>query len=108
LAVTAIFIPVALRVAQNTRSAPSRLMMPLSAAALISGMTTRIATVPNLVVNSEFDRHGHPGFHFFSFTPFGVVILALGILYMLFSCLWLPSYKPSDIPDVQPGDAERR
>src|SRR6516164_6314425 len=32
-AVTAIFIPVALRIAQNTGKAPSRLMMPLSFAA---------------------------------------------------------------------------
>src|SRR5262249_25951577 len=43
-AVTAIFIPVALRIAQNTAAAPSRLMMPLCFAALISGMTTLIAT----------------------------------------------------------------
>jgi di/tricarboxylate transporter len=90
-AVTAIFIPVALRIAQNTGAAANRLMMPLSAAALISGMTTLIATAPNLVVNSELDRHGWPGFHFFSFTPFGVVILILGILYMLFARRWLPA-----------------
>jgi di/tricarboxylate transporter len=90
-AVTAIFIPVALRISQNTGTAPSRLMMPLSVAALISGMTTLIATAPNLVVNSELDRHGWPGFHFFSFTPYGVVILALGIVYMVFACRWLPA-----------------
>jgi di/tricarboxylate transporter len=95
-AVTAIFIPVALRVAQNTGSAPSRLMMPLSVAALISGMTTLIATAPNLVVNSELDRHGWKGFHFFSFTPFGVVILILGILYMVFARRWLqPTREPN-------------
>src|SRR5262245_46106962 len=50
--VVAIFIPVALRVAQTTGVAPSRLMMPLSVAALISGMLTLIATAPNLVINS--------------------------------------------------------
>ena len=38
-AVTAIFIPVALRIAQSTGVGPGRLMMPLSFAALISGMT---------------------------------------------------------------------
>jgi di/tricarboxylate transporter len=94
-AVTAIFIPVALRIARNTGSEPSRLMMPLSAAALISGMTTLIATAPNLVVNSELDRHGWEGFHFFSFTPFGAVILTLGIIYMIFAQRWLPT-KPPD------------
>jgi di/tricarboxylate transporter len=88
-AVTAIFIPVALRIAQSTGTAPSRLMMPLSVAALISGMTTLVATAPNLIVNSELERHGAKGFHFFSFTPFGVPILVLGVLYMTFARRWL-------------------
>jgi di/tricarboxylate transporter len=88
-AVTAIFIPVALRIAQSTGIAPSRLMMPLSCAALISGMTTLVATAPNLVVNSELERAGSSGFHFFSFTPFGLPILVLGIGYMLLTRRWL-------------------
>jgi di/tricarboxylate transporter len=92
-AVTAIFIPVALRIAQGTGSSPGRLMMPLSVAALISGMTTLVATAPNLVVNSELIRqtNGTHSFHFFSFTPFGAPILLLGILYMLFARRWLPA-----------------
>src|SRR5262245_26480070 len=89
-AVTAIFIPVVLRIAQTTGTAPGRLMMPLSVAALISGMITLVATAPNLVVNSELVRHGERGFHFFSFTPFGLPILGLGILYMLVARRWLP------------------
>ena len=88
-AVTAIFIPVALRVAQTTGTPPSRLMMPLSFAALISGMTTLVATAPNLVVNAELVRSGQAGFHFFSFTPFGLPILGLGIAYMMFARRWL-------------------
>src|SRR5262245_66473056 len=88
-AVTAIFIPVALRIAQSTGTAPSRLMMPISVAALISGMTTLIATAPNLVISSELERQGSPGFSFFAFTPFGLPILALGILYMIFARRWL-------------------
>ena len=88
-AVTAIFIPVVLRCAQNIGSPPGRLMMPLSFAALISGMTTLVASPPNLVVNSELVRNGHAGFHFFSFTPFGVPVLALGVAYMVFARHWL-------------------
>ena len=87
--VVAIFIPVALRIAQGTGTAPSQLMMPLSSAALISGMLTLVATAPNLVVNSELARHGVEGFHFFSFTPFGLPVLVLGVLYMLFARRWL-------------------
>ncbi len=90
-AVTAIFIPVALRIARSTGTAPSRLLMPLSMAALISGMTTLVATAPNLVVNAELERTGATGFRFFSFTPFGLPILVLGIIYMLFARKWLAS-----------------
>ena len=68
-AVVAIFIPVVLRISQNRGMAPSRLMMPLSFAALISGMLTLVATAPNLVVNAELIRQGAQGFSFFSFTP---------------------------------------
>ena len=88
-AVTAIFIPVALRISRSTGIAASRLMMPLSVAALISGMMTLVATAPNLVVNSELERHGVAGFRFFSFTPFGLPILLLGILYMSVARRWL-------------------
>jgi di/tricarboxylate transporter len=99
-AVTAIFIPVTLRIAQSTGASPGRLMMPLSFAALISGMTTLIATAPNLVVNSELERHGRQGFHFFSFTPYGVVVLALGVLYMTFARRWLAAGGAQvDTPD---------
>jgi di/tricarboxylate transporter len=87
--VVAIFIPIVLRIAQNTGIPPGRLMMPLSAAALISGMMTLIGTAPNLVVNAELARHGIDGFHFFSFTPFGVPVLVLGILYMSVARRWL-------------------
>jgi len=87
--VVAIFIPVALRIAQSTGTAPAKLMMPISVAALISGMMTLVATAPNLVINSELIRSGSAGFAFFSFTPFGIPILILGVLYMLVAGRWL-------------------
>ena len=92
--VVAIFIPVALRIAQTTGAAPRSLMMPLSFAALISGMLTLIATAPNLVINSELARHGLAGFRFFSFTPFGLPVLAMGIFYMRFARRWLAARGP--------------
>lgn len=95
--VVAIFIPVALRIAQSTGMAPSQLMMPLSVAALISGMMTLVATAPNLVVNSELVRHGEAGFTFFSFTPFGVPVLLLGIVYLLFARRWLAATSDRDV-----------
>jgi di/tricarboxylate transporter len=81
--VVAIFIPVVLSIAARTGLSPRQLMMPLSMAGLMSGMLTLIATAPNLVVDAELRRSGLGGFGFFSVTPFGLVILALGIGYVL-------------------------
>ena len=81
--VVAIFIPVVLSVSARMNISPSRLMMPLSFAGLISGMMTLVATPPNLVINSELIREGLEGFSFFSVTPIGLVVLVLGVLYML-------------------------
>ncbi len=89
--VVAIFIPVALNLADRLRISPGRLMMPLSFAGLISGMLTLVATAPNLVVDGALTQEGFGGFGFFSFTPIGLVILVAGIIYMLFARRWLRS-----------------
>jgi len=87
--VVAIFIPVVLSVAARLRLPPSRLMMPLAFAGLISGMLTLVATPPNLVVHAELLRAGLAGFGFFGPTLIGLPVLALGIGYMLLARRWL-------------------
>ena len=87
--VVAIFIPVVLAIAERQQLPPGRLMMPLSFAGLISGMLTLVGTPPNLVIDSAIRHAGLPGFKFFSFTPFGVAILATGVGYMLLARRWL-------------------
>ncbi len=94
-AVVAIFIPVVLRICTNSGMAPSKLMMPLSIAALISGMMTLVATAPNLIVDAELQRQGFDGLGFFQISPFGLVILVLATLYMLMARKWLPDQEPS-------------
>lgn len=119
-AVVAIFIPVVLRISRNRGISPSRLMMPVSFSALLSGMMTLVATAPNLVVNAELVRQGAEGFGFFSFTPFGLPLLALGIVYMVLARGLLAaktgatvsaSHRPSLrdwIEQYQLADRERR
>lgn len=101
--VVAMFIPVVMRIASRTRIAPSQLMMPMAYAALISGMMTLVATSPNLVINYELIRHDAEGFNFFSFTPFGVPILLLSIVYMHFARRWLRAdASDDDLPQSRP------
>ncbi|WGE50502.1 SLC13 family permease [Actinobacillus equuli subsp. haemolyticus] len=87
--IVAIFIPVTLAICASLNISPRRLMMPLAVAGLISGMMTLIATAPNLVTHAELVKAGYEGFHFFSFTPIGALVLVLGILYMLAVRRWL-------------------
>lgn len=94
--VVAIFIPIVLRITTRLRIAPGQMMMPLSFAALISGMMTLVGTPPNLVVNNELLRDGHAGFGFFSFTPFGLPILLLAIGYMTVARRWLADAEPEE------------
>ena len=87
--VVAIFIPVVLRIAARTGIDPAKFLMPMAYAALVSGTITLVATSPNLIINYELMRSGVEGFNFFTFTPFGLPILAVTILYMLVARHWL-------------------
>ncbi len=79
-AVVAILIPVVFKVSGNTGISPSRLLMPMSFAAMISGMLTLIATPPNLVISSELESTaGYDALAFFAFAPIGLVVLAADI-----------------------------
>jgi di/tricarboxylate transporter len=82
-AVVAIFIPIVLRIAAKTGLSVSRLLLPMSYAALISGMMTLIATSPNLVVSEELVATGYAPLGFFSFTLVGLGVLTVGIVYMI-------------------------
>lgn len=82
-AVVAIFIPIVLRVAAKSGSNPARMLMPMSYAAMISGMLTLIATTPNLVVSETLAKNGFKPLGFFSFMPIGLSVLAIGVIYVL-------------------------
>ena len=94
--VVAIFVPVALNLAERLGVRPGRLMMPLAYAGLISGMLTLVGTAPNMVVDGALREHGVQGFSFFSFTPFGVAVLIIGVVYMLIARVGWVSAKPKN------------
>src|SRR5690606_39542319 len=54
--VVALFIPVVTRIASQTGIAASRLFMPLSIAALVSGMMSLVATAPIMIIHAELER----------------------------------------------------
>jgi di/tricarboxylate transporter len=82
-AVVGMFIPVVLTIANKTGLNRKRMLMPLSVAALISGMMTLIASSPNMIIESTLRTHSLAPLGFFSWTPFGLAVLATAIAFML-------------------------
>jgi len=78
----ALVLPVALKISKDKKFPPSQILMPLAFSALLGGMMTEIGTPPNLIVSAYRASTGAEGFSFFDFTPIGLVVTIIGILYM--------------------------
>ncbi|MFQ5579327.1 MAG: SLC13 family permease [Nitrospiria bacterium] len=83
-AAVAIFMPIVLSVARDTKVSPSKLLMPLSFASMFGGVCTLIGTSTNILVDSIAIRHGQPAFEMFEFSRLGLIIFCAGVLYMIF------------------------
>ncbi len=81
--IVVIFIPILHEISQRTRRAPSKLMLPLSYAAILGGMTTLIGSSTNLLVSESLVSLGHTGFGFFDFTVPGLVLAGLGLIFLI-------------------------
>jgi di/tricarboxylate transporter len=84
-AIVAMLIPVVLTIAHKTGLNRKRMLMPLSVAALISGMMTLIASSPNMIIENTLRERGLASLGFFSWTPFGAGVLVAGIAFMLWA-----------------------
>jgi di/tricarboxylate transporter len=82
-ACVAVFLPVCLGVSRITGISPSKLLMPLSFAAIFGGTCTLIGTSPNLIVSSLAQNHGLAPFGMFEFSALGLLTLLVGLVYML-------------------------
>jgi di/tricarboxylate transporter len=81
--VVAIFIPVVQGWASRFRLPASKLMMPLSFIAILTGTCTLIGTSTNLVVDGLMREHDGVGFGLFDITPVGIAVALAGLVYIL-------------------------
>jgi di/tricarboxylate transporter len=83
-ATVAVFLPAVMVLSRRANISPSRLMMPLGYAAVLSGTLTLISSTPNLILGSELARisGGERTLGMFEFTIVGIPICVAGILYM--------------------------
>lgn len=81
--VVAVLIPMVTDVAERTNTSPSKLLLPLSYAAMLGGMLTVIGTSPNILASDISSRLVDRPFSMFEFTHLGVIVLLTGVLYLL-------------------------
>ena len=105
VAALVITLPLGAEVARASRKSPGLVLMPLSFATMIGGMTTLIATPPNMILSSiRQSALGQP-FGFFTMTPVGLAVCAVGLIYLTFiGWRFLPARKAADMG----GDAPWR
>ncbi len=82
--IVAMFIPVVSDWSRKLRISPSKLMIPLSYAALFGGVCTLIGTSTNLVVNGLMISQAKlPGFGIFEISKVGLPCAIAGCIYLL-------------------------
>ncbi len=79
----AVLLPAVAVMAGQGHLAPTKLLIPLSYGSMLGGAATLIGTPPNLVVSGTLRDAGEEPFGFFTFLPFGSVVLAVGLVYLL-------------------------
>ena len=87
---------------RQQKIAPSRLLIPLSYASILGGITTLIGTSTNLVVNSFVTSAGLPPLHMFQFSAVGipVAVACLAVLYWRMRVLPVNSNSSQDIKNT--------
>jgi di/tricarboxylate transporter len=104
--IVAVLLPMVLAWAKRLRISPSKLLIPLSYAAVVGGVCTLIGTSTNLVVNGLMEGRGMPGIGMFELSWIGVpcaVVTAAVVILMA------PRLLPERVSVMeQIGDDERR
>jgi di/tricarboxylate transporter len=78
----ALLIPVAMQIAGRLNLPPGKVLMPLAFGSILGGTTTLIGTPPNLIVSGLRTEAGLGSFGMFDFTPVGLALTALGVVFI--------------------------
>jgi len=81
IAAVAILLPSVFAIAQRSGVPVSKLLIPLSFASLLGGLTTLIGTPPNLLASEALRQAGYATFAMFDFLPTGLAVFGTGLIY---------------------------
>lgn len=105
--VVVLFIPIMQALAVKIDRPASRIMMSISYAAILGGMTTLIGSSTNLLVSSAMTEMGEPAFSFFDFTIPGLVVAGAGMVYVLLIAPYLLPDRKGGIDSSGGGGAKQ-
>ncbi len=83
IAATAVLMPAVASLGRRAHLPPSRLFLPLAFGAILGGTATLVGTPPNILAAAMLRDRGLEPFGLFDFTPFGLVLLLGGVVFML-------------------------
>ncbi|WP_086984594.1 SLC13 family permease [Vibrio aphrogenes] len=107
---TAVVVSLIGAIKRNQSHAPSRLLIPLSYAAILGGTLTLIGTSTNLIINSFVVDAGLPSLGFFAPTCIGLAILLIGVMVLIPLSYLLPhseTHEQDDLPYFLEAKVER-
>lgn len=100
----ALLMPVAIQLAARLELPPGQILMPLAFGTILGGMTTLIGTPPNLIVSGFRVENGLDGFSMFDFTPVGIAVAVVGVLFtVLVGWRLVPVRKKRGVTEFETG-----